>query len=67
MVYLKKLPLDGVGCLSYNDRIVNEQYVGKITNKQLWNNWIYCSGIFLEGLRRTTKNFGQGNRSACQD
>jgi hypothetical protein len=40
-----------------NDRmILNWKGYGR---KWSWSNWKYHSGIFLEGLRKATKNLGQ--------
>jgi hypothetical protein len=35
--------------------------------KQSWPNLRYYPGIFLEGLRKTTKALSQDNRFPCQD
>jgi hypothetical protein len=35
--------------------------------KRSWANLKFCRGIFLEGLKKTTKNLNQGSRSPSRD
>jgi hypothetical protein len=50
-----------------NGKVVNEYWIGKVVEGNMETNLMYCPGICLEGLRKSTKVFSQDSPYTRQD